>query len=131
MGIMLMTHVSCVILTITGFAVRGVWMMTGSPLLKARWVRITPHVVDTVLLVSGAALAIKIRQYPLVDGWLTAKTLGVIVYIGLGTVALKRGKTRSIRVIAWVGALLVAGYIIAVALTRNPAPFGILCARAG
>lgn len=124
MNIVLLVHISCVILTITGFVVRGIWMMTGSPLLKARWVRIAPHVVDTLLLAAGTALAVQIRQYPFVNGWLTAKTLGLIVYIGLGTIALKHGKTRRVRVTAWFGALLVLGYIVAVAATRNPLPLG-------
>ncbi len=124
MNVVLLVHISCVILTITGFVVRGFWMLTGSPLLKARWVRIAPHVVDTLLLAAGATLAVQIRQYPFVNGWLTAKTLGVIVYIGLGTIALKRGKTQRVRVAAWFAALLVLGYIVAVALTRNPLPLG-------
>ena len=124
MNWILLVHVSCVILTITGFVLRGVWMMTGSPLLKARWVRIAPHVVDTLLLAAGAGLALQIHQYPFVNGWLTAKTLAVVAYIGLGTVALKRGRTRRIRVAAWFAALLVLGYIVAVAMTRNPLPLG-------
>ena len=124
MNWILLVHVSCVILTITGFVLRGVWMMRDSPLLKARWVRIAPHVVDTLLLAAGAALALQIHQYPFVNGWLTAKTIAVVAYIGLGTIALKRGRTRRIRVAAWFGALLVLGYIVAVAITRNPLPLG-------
>lgn len=124
MNWILLVHVFCVILTITGFVLRGIWMMTGSPLLKARWVRIAPHVVDTLLLAAGADLALQIHQYPFVNGWLTAKTLAVVAYIGLGTVALKRGRTWRIRVAAWVGALLVLGYIVAVAVTRDPLPLG-------
>ncbi|MHB8348055.1 MAG: SirB2 family protein [Acidiferrobacterales bacterium] len=124
MNWVLLVHVSCVILAIAGFVLRGVWMMTGSSLLESRWARITPHVVDSLLLAAGATLAIQIHQYPFVNSWLTAKTLGVIVYIGLGMVALKRGRTRRIRVTAWLGALLVLGYIVAVALTRSPLPLG-------
>ena len=60
------------------------------------------------------------RQYPFVEPWLTAKLLALLLYIGLGTIALKRGKTKGIRIAAYVGALATFGYIVAVALTRQP-----------
>jgi uncharacterized membrane protein SirB2 len=113
-------HVSCVILSYALFVVRGVWMMRGSPLLAQRWVRIVPHVVDTVLLASAIALAILIRQYPFAAPWLTAKVIGLVIYIGLGVIALKRGRTRRVRLIAWIGAQLVFLYIVAVAIYKNP-----------
>ncbi len=123
MSIVLIVHVFCVILTIAGFTMRGIWMMTGSPLLQSRWVRIAPHFIDTLLLAAGITLAVHIYQYPGVNGWLTAKTLGLIAYIGLGTIALRSGKTMRTRVVAWVTALFVFAYIIAVAVTRDPLPF--------
>jgi len=86
-------------------------------------VRIAPHVNDTLLLASGFSLAILLGQYPLVNGWLTAKLFALIVYIVLGTVALKRGRTRRTRIAAWVAALVVFGYMVAVAVTHDPFPF--------
>lgn len=116
-------HVSCAALSVTGFVLRGIWMLQGSPLLARRWVRIAPHAVDTVLLASAIALAVMIRQYPLVQGWLTAKVLGLIAYIVLGTIALKRGRTRVVRITAFWGALLVFAYIVAVAVTKSVVPY--------
>ena len=116
-------HVSSVVTSYTLFFVRGVWMMQSPHRLTRRWVRIVPHVVDTALLASAIAMAVTIRQYPFVVGWLTAKVIGLVVYIGLGTIALKRGKSRRVRVIAWVAAQVVFAYIVAVALTRNPLPW--------
>ena len=116
-------HLTTVAVTLVLFVVRGVWMMADSPRLQARWVRIVPHVNDTLLLASGIGLAVLIRQYPLVDGWLTAKLVALLLYIGLGTVALKRGRTRSQRIAAWVAALLVLGYMLAVARAHAPFPF--------
>lgn len=115
-------HVSCVVLSYALFVVRGVWMMRESELLRRRWVRIAPHVVDTVLLASAIGLAISIRQYPLANGWLTAKVAGLLVYIGLGMVALKYGKSRCVRIAAWIAAQAVFFYIVAVAMTRDPLP---------
>jgi uncharacterized membrane protein SirB2 len=116
-------HLTTVAVTLALFILRGAWMMADSPRLLARWVRIVPHVNDTLLLASGLGLAVLIKQYPLVDGWLTAKLLALILYIGLGTVALKRGKSRGQRIAAWVAALLVLGYIVAVAVAHDPFPF--------
>ena len=116
-------HLATIALTLTLFILRGVWMMADSPRLQARWVRIVPHVNDTLLLASGIALAVLIQQYPLVHGWLTAKLIALIAYIALGTVALKRGKARGQRIAAWIAALLVFGYMAAVAVAHDPLPF--------
>ncbi len=119
-------HVSAVILSYTLFFARGLWMMQDSPRLRRRWVRIVPHVVDTVLLAAGVTLAILIGQYPLVDDWLTAKFIGLLVYIGLGMVALRFGRRRGTRIAAWIAAQVAFFYIVTVALTRSPLPFTVL-----
>lgn len=112
-------HVAAVATSVLFFVVRGVWMLVDSPWLRARFVRIAPHVVDTVLLASAVALAATVRQYPFVHGWLTAKVIGLIAYVALGTVALRRGRTRAARAGAFVAALLCAAYVIGVALTKS------------
>lgn len=118
-----LTHVGCVAISYALFVVRGVWMMRGSGLLQARWVRVVPHAVDTILLASAVALAMAIHQYPVADGWLTAKVTGLLLYIALGTIALKRGRTRGVRIAAGLAAQAVYFYIVAVALTRRPLPW--------
>jgi uncharacterized membrane protein SirB2 len=114
------THVGCAAASYALFFVRGVWMMRDSALLQQRWVRSVPHIVDTVLLASAIALAVITRQYPPADSWLTAKVAALLIYIGLGTVALKRGKTRRTLITAWLAAQAVFFYIVAVAITRSP-----------
>jgi uncharacterized membrane protein SirB2 len=118
-------HVTAVVTSYALFFVRGVWMLRESALLQRRLVRILPHVVDTVLLASAIVLAMTIRQYPFVAPWVTAKVIALVAYIGLGTVALKRGRTRGVRVAAWIAAQLVFFYIVAVAITKSPWPFGL------
>ena len=113
-------HVTTVVITLTLFAVRGVWMLADSPWLAKRWVRILPHVNDTVLLTSAVVLAVMLRQYPLEQAWITAKVAALIVYIGLGMLALRPGRDRRLRAVAWVAALLVFGYIVSVAFTKSP-----------
>lgn len=82
-----------------------------------------PHVVDTLLIVSAIALAVSIRQYPFVDAWLSAKVIALLLYIGLGFVALKYGRSKTVRLSAWIIAQLVFAYIVLVAITHNPWPF--------
>lgn len=115
-------HLATIAISLGLFVLRGAWMIAASPRLQARWVRVVPHLNDTLLLASGIGLAVLIQQYPLVHGWLTAKLVALILYIGLGTLALKRGKTRRQRIVAWIAALLVFGYMLAVAIAHDPFP---------
>lgn len=115
-----MIHVSSVITSFLLFFVRGVWLIKDSPKLRQRWVKILPHIVDTILLTSAVTLAFKIQQSPFVDVWLTAKVIGILIYIGLGMVAMRFGKTRRTRITAWVAAECVFIYIVLVALTKSP-----------
>ena len=113
-------HVTCVVLSGTGFALRAYWMLTASPLLQHRLTRSLPHLVDTLLLGSALLMAWMSGQYPFVHGWLTAKVLGLLAYIGFGMMALKRGRTRAVRLRFVVLAVLAYAYIVSVALSRNP-----------
>jgi len=116
-------HIGAVAASYALFVLRGMWMMLGSPQLQRRWVKILPHIVDTTLLASAIALAVMLRVYPLHDSWLTAKVAGLLIYIGLGMLALKYGPTRGARIAAWIAAQAVFFYIVLVAVTRNPLPW--------
>ena len=116
-------HVGCVIVSGSGFLLRGIWRLFNPSMLDRRWVRVFPHVVDTVLLGSAISMAVLSAQYPLAQNWLTAKLLGLLVYILCGTMALKRAKTPASRAGFFAAALLSYAYIVSVALTRNPMPF--------
>ena len=116
-------HVICAVLSISGYLLRGVWMMRESPWLRKKWVKVAPHVIDTVLLGSAVLLTVRIQQYPFAQGWLTAKVLALIAYIVVGTIGLKYGGTKKIRIAAWLGAIAIFLYIVLVALTRQVLPF--------
>lgn len=113
-------HMTFAVLSGALFLVRGLWMLADSGYLQQRWVKIAPHAIDTLLLASAIGLAVWSSQYPGQSPWLTAKLVALVAYIGLGTVALKRGRTRQVRVLAFAGALACFGYILAVAVTKNP-----------
>ena len=116
-------HVVSVVLSVTGFFLRGILMMRDSPLLGAPWIKVLPHVNDTVLLIAALSLAVMSGQYPFVVGWVTAKVLGVIAYIILGALALRDASTRRMRIVCWFASLAVFGWIVSVALTRQPLGF--------
>lgn len=116
-------HVTTVVLSVSLFVVRGLWILGDSPRLRRRWLKIVPHLNDTLLLASAIALAVLTHQYPFVSAWLTAKVVALCLYIGLGMTALRFAKTKAMRCAAWTAALLVFSYIVWVALTRNPLPF--------
>lgn len=111
-------HVASVVVSVCLFLLRGYGVFRNSGWVGTALARVLPHVVDTVLLGSAIWLAVILGQYPLQQPWLTAKVVGLLVYIGLGTVALKRKKLW-----AFLLALVTVGYIVAVALTRNPLVF--------
>ena len=116
-------HIASAMLSGSLFLLRGVWMMRESTMLQHRVVKILPHVVDTILLASALILVYWSAQYPFVQHWLTAKVLALIAYIAIGTIALKRGVTKTQRVCAFFAALLVFAYIVLVAMTKRALVF--------
>jgi len=116
----LYTHVTCVVLSISLFLFRCVLMLKNSELLQLKVVNRVPHFIDTILLGSALWLTLIIDQYPISNDWLTAKLTAVILYILVGAVALKRGKTKQIRVAALILSLLIILYIVSVAYFHDP-----------
>ena len=116
-------HIFLVVSTYALFFLRGVWSWKGSSILQNRWVRTVPHVVDSLLLISAIALALTIHQYPFIDAWLTAKVIGLLLYIGFGFVALRNGIKKVVRISSWLAAQAVFFYIVLVAISHNPVPW--------
>ncbi len=114
-----LVHMSCAMLTIAGFLTRGYWMMTGSALLQNRATKIAPHIIDTLFLLSGIAIIYVLNIQVMAQPWLLAKFAGLIVYIVLGVIALRPGRTAQIRTIAFVAAVSMFAYIVGVALTKS------------
>jgi uncharacterized membrane protein SirB2 len=117
-------HMSCAALSIFLFFLRGIWMLRDSPRLGQRWVKSVPHIVDSVLLASAITMVVWSGQYPFAQPWLGAKVVALVVYIGLGVVALKPGRPKAVRAAAFGLAMLTVAYIVEVALTRQVVPFG-------
>lgn len=119
-------HISAVTVSFCGFVARGIGVLRGSTWVTHRATRRAADLVDTVLLLSAIGMLLVIRVWPWELPWLRAKIVGLVVYIGLGIVALRPTRAGSpprpmrVRLVFWVGALLVFGYIVSVALTKSP-----------
>lgn len=118
-----LVHMTLAALSISGFVLRGVWMLGDSPLLRSRATRVLPHVVDTALLASGVVMLWRLHLYPTHQPWLAAKLVAIVCYVALGVVALRGRSRRGVRAGAFVLALAVFAYVVAVAVTRDPLPF--------
>lgn len=114
-----MIHIACVVITICGFLLRSWWMIKESPLLHARLTRVLPHIVDTLLLASGVMLVIRLQINPFYEHWLLLKLILLVVYIFVGAIALKYGKTIVQRSVALTVALFAIAGIVFIARFRG------------
>lgn len=112
-------HIWCVALSGTLFLFRGSLSLAGVGLANHAALRYLSYAIDTTLLTAALMLVVILHQYPFVQAWLTAKVLLLVVYIVLGTIALKRGRTPRARAGAFVAALAVFGFIISVAIAHD------------
>ncbi len=109
-------HTTTAALSLLLFVIRACWSVAGSPKLQTRFMRIVPHIIDTILLLCGLIMAASIGFN---HGWLHAKIAGVILYILVGTYAIKRGPTPAKRAAAAVLAVLIFAYVVGVAITKQ------------
>ncbi len=116
-------HVTTVTFNILFFALRFHWMLHRSSQLHKRWVSTLSQLNDTLLLIAGITMTLMIQQYPFVQPWLAAKLYALLAYIIFGSIALKRGQSRHIRIFAGILSFLCIGYILMVALHHDPQPF--------
>jgi uncharacterized membrane protein SirB2 len=116
-------HLITVAVTAVLFLIRFYWLQTGSLMLQQRWVRILPHLNDTLLLVSGILLVTITQCYPFSPqgAWLTEKLFGVIIYIVLGAIALgRRPRAQKMRWIAFIVAVVALVLICQLATSKMP-----------
>jgi uncharacterized membrane protein SirB2 len=122
-------HVSAVVLSICGFTARGVGVLRGASWVRHRLTRTVPHIIDTVLLLAALDMLWTIRLSPWAVPWLLAKIIGLVFYIALGVIALRRARgeptarPRPARLLVWLAAIGVFGYIVSVAITKDPLGF--------
>jgi uncharacterized membrane protein SirB2 len=113
-------HVAAVLASGLLFATRGAVVNANGTWAMAWPVRYLSYTIDTVLLTAALMLATMLHQYPFVHSWLTMKIVLLIIYVVLGTYALKRGQTKTVRMTCWLAALVVYAAIISVARAHHP-----------
>lgn len=115
-------HLTFVALSLIFFVLRGIWLFLNSSLLAKKWAKILPHVISTLLLLSGVVLAVHLGLSPGSQPWLLAKIIALVVYIGLGVATFKVSNSNLSKTL-WVSALVVFAYMVSVAITKNPLGF--------
>ena len=116
-----LVHIGAVMASGGLFFARGLALnVLGQSWAMAAPLRWTSYAIDTVLLTAALMLMTIVEQYPFADHWLTAKVLLLVVYVALGTFALKRGRTRRARTGFWAAACLVFLFIVSIARAHHP-----------
>lgn len=124
MSLLKVIHISCAVISISGFFYRGLLKLYSPQQLQNKWLKIGPHIIDTLLLASALTLMVQLSLYPSTQPWILAKLLLLVLYIALGLMTLRFAKTRRQILVSFVLAILCFAYIVAVALTRQAWPFG-------
>lgn len=118
------THLSLILLSVCFLIIRVFAASANAHWLQRKWAKVTPHIIDTLLLASAVGLMLVLHQYPIVNAWLTAKVGALLGYITFGFMALKGQKSPALRCAFLVIALAFIGYMVSIALTKNPMPWG-------
>ena len=112
-------HMCCALISFTGFLFRAYLMVNDSKWLNHKIVLVTPHLVDTVFLLSGFSMAFVLNMGLFAQGWLTLKIFLLMFYLLFVGIALNRGKTKSIRIGSFFLAIVTFVYIVGIAVNKT------------
>lgn len=113
-------HMTLAVLSISLFTLRFIWTFANSSRLQAKWVKITPHIIDTLLLTFGVVMAVQYSINPIEQLWLGEKLLAVVAYIFTGYFTLKLARNKPMQIIGYLGAMGWVMLIVRLAMTREP-----------
>ncbi len=113
-------HVTLVTLSGALFAVRGAAVMAQRDWALRRPWRLLSYGIDTLLLAAGITLWSLLALNPVRSPWLGTKLLLLVLYIALGSWALKRGRSAAVRRLSFGAALIVYLFMATVALRHHP-----------
>lgn len=112
-------HMTLAVLSISLFTLRFIWMLANSQKLQAKWVKITPHIIDTLLLSFGVVMVVQYSINPIEQLWLAEKILAVFAYIFTGYYTLKLARNKTMQIIGYLGAMGWVMLIVRLAMTRE------------
>lgn len=113
-------HMTLAVLSISLFTLRFIWLLTHSSKLSAQWVKIAPHIIDTLLLALGVVMAVQYAINPFEQLWLGEKLLAIVAYIFTGYYTLKLARNKVMQIIGYLGAMGWVMLIFRLAMTREP-----------
>ncbi len=113
-------HMTLAVLSISLFTLRFIWTLMHSAKLQAKWVKITPHIVDTFLLAIGVLMAVQYAINPMEQLWLGEKIIAIFVHIFTGYYTLKLARNKTMQIIGYLGAMGWIMLIVRLAMTREP-----------
>lgn len=107
-------------LSLVLFAARGLGALWEQAWVMSNGLRRSSVAIDSLLLGAGIGLWVLMQHNPLHEAWLGTKLLLLLVYVVLGSFALKRARRRGVRLVFLLAALLCATAMVTIARTRNP-----------
>ena len=113
-------HMTCALISFTGFLFRAYLMVIESRLLNNKAMLIAPHIIDTFFLLSGATMAFMVNFGLFSQIWLSSKIILLMFYLLFAGIALNRGKTKTIRIVAFFLAIATFVYIAGIAVNKSP-----------
>ncbi len=113
-------HMTLAVLSISLFTLRFIWTFANSSKLEAKWVKIAPHIIDTLLLIFGVVMAVQYSINPIEKLWLGEKLLAVVAYIFTGYFTLKLARNKPMQIIGYLGAMGWVMLIVRLAMSREP-----------
>lgn len=112
-------HLTAIALSFALFAIRFVLVMKSSPMLQKKWLKITPHIVDTLLIISIVMLCVELSVYPFANEWATSKLIGLVLYILSVAFALKWARNNVMRIVGFAGAIAWLTITASIAVSKN------------
>ena len=117
-------HIGAVLASGALFALRGAGVLGGLRWPLAAPLRYLSYSIDTTLLTAALMLVAMLPAAVFANHWLTVKLGLLVLYVVLGSFALKRGRSARVRAICFAAA--VAVYIFMFGVARTHQPFGWL-----
>ncbi|MBY6063397.1 invasion protein [Pseudidiomarina sediminum] len=108
-------HVSIVALSVLLFVLRFIWRSMDASVAKQKWVKIVPHIIDTLLLLTIVGMLVHWQQWPWETPWLLNKLVGLVGYIVFGLIAMKAQRAwlrygAFVVAMGWIAMLLHVAY---------------------
>ncbi|TYK65526.1 SirB2 family protein [Colwellia echini] len=112
-------HITLVVLSISLFTYRFILTLMASKKLDSKWLKISPHVIDTFLIIVGISLAVKLHINPMEQLWLGEKIIALFAYIFTGYYTLKLARNRPMQILGYLGAMGWVMLMVRLAMTRE------------